>query len=242
MKNLSMRYLKGLIMEEISRGYYIKIVDVPQTPVDNKNNIVIVYHAPTQTFEACNKYRSSHKNKTEAIKKLKEKVDRMVVRKKETIEQIMQDEGYREIPYLCSEGKLTWLFGRNIKDRPITSDEWNKLEDILRSGKDFKQWAEQLFNEDIHNLTIHFHKNGLSLGEMHKEVAIIILNMAYNMGPTKFSKKKWPLFFKAIEEEDYENAAYEMVNSKWYTQVNTRAVRLVYSMSEIANEIKSEEK
>ena len=42
----------------------------------------------------------------------------------ETIEQIKIDEGYRAEPYLCSEGKLTWLYGRNIEDRPITDNEW----------------------------------------------------------------------------------------------------------------------
>lgn len=52
----------------------------------------------------------------------------------ETIEQIMNDEaGFRADIYLCTEGKRTWLYGRNIEDMPITPYEWGMLSKMLES-------------------------------------------------------------------------------------------------------------
>lgn len=64
------------MFESIEDGYYIKIVNVPQVPVDNNNSIVIVYHLASKMYETSNKLKSSHKNKEIALKRLKERVER----------------------------------------------------------------------------------------------------------------------------------------------------------------------
>ena len=38
---------------------------------------------------------------------------------------------------------------------------------------------------------------------------IVVTDMMYNMGPTKFTKEKWKNFFKAIDERDWKKAAQE---------------------------------
>ena len=156
----------------------------------------------------------------------------------ETIEQIKIDEGYRAEPYLCSEGKLTWLYGRNIEDRPITDNEWKKLIMLLSSGLNLKDWAGELFNYEIKILKKSLNGYAVYISHYPEEVGVIVLNMAYNMGLSRFNPKKWPKFFKAIREHDYEEAAKQMKNSKWYRQVGNRSRRLVDSMLRISREVK----
>ena len=126
----------------------------------------------------------------------------------ETIEQIKEDEGgYQADVYLCTAGKLTWLYGRNIEDRPITDSEWIWLSDILRQGRTQKEWADKLFNHEVDHLCIGLATHTIFLNDMPEEVRNIVLNMAYNMGLTKFNPTKWPNFFTAIKDRDWKLAA-----------------------------------
>jgi lysozyme len=52
--------------------------------------------------------------------------------------------------------------------------------------------------------------------------------MMFNIGKGRLSGFK--KMISAIEQGDYEKAAAEMVDSKWYNQVGYRAVRLVGMM------------
>jgi lysozyme len=57
--------------------------------------------------------------------------------------------------------------------------------------------------------------------------------MSFNMGPNRFSPTAWPNFFKAVREENWEQAAKQMENSKWFTQVGNRADRLIERMKNL---------
>ena len=148
----------------------------------------------------------------------------------ETIENIKTDEGYRAEPYICSEGKLTWLYGRNIDDRPITEDEWANLKLILYAGGDLKQWADCLFSQEVTLVDSDLLALGFNRIMHTDNVSNIVLNMAYNMGVTKFNPKKWPKFFKALADKDYKEAAEQMKDSRWYGQVGRRSGRLYKAM------------
>lgn len=56
----------------------------------------------------------------------------------------------------------------------------------------------------------------------------IIANMMFNLGIDKF--KGFVELIKAIKNKDYNKAADEMVNSKWYKEVKIRAKRLEREM------------
>tara|TARA_R100001460_G_scaffold4800_1_gene13427 strand:- start:3438 stop:3884 length:447 start_codon:yes stop_codon:yes gene_type:complete len=60
------------------------------------------------------------------------------------------------------------------------------------------------------------------------EVQEILINMMFNMGRTRLSKFK--KFIGALNEENYEEAANQMMDSRWYHQVGNRSVRLVERM------------
>ena len=61
-----------------------------------------------------------------------------------------------------------------------------------------------------------------------EEVQLIIANMMFNMGRPRLSK--FVGMRKAIEEKDWNRAADEMIDSRWYKQVTNRAERLVQRM------------
>ena len=64
-----------------------------------------------------------------------------------------------------------------------------------------------------------------------EEVQLIIANMCFNLGYPRLSKFKG---MKAgIDARDWDRAADEMVDSRWYRQVPNRAERLVQRMRAI---------
>lgn len=67
--------------------------------------------------------------------------------------------------------------------------------------------------------------------ELPDEAQLIIANMCFNLGYPRLSKFKG---MKAgVDARDWNRAADEMVDSRWYTQVPNRAERLVQRMRAI---------
>ena len=63
---------------------------------------------------------------------------------------------------------------------------------------------------------------------MPEEVKRIIANMMFNMGRPRLSKFKG--MKRGVDARDWNAAADEMVDSRWYRQVTKRAQRLVDRM------------
>ena len=67
--------------------------------------------------------------------------------------------------------------------------------------------------------------------ELPEEVQQIVANMMFNMGYGRLSKFKG---MKAgVDAKDWNKAADEMVDSRWYNQVTNRAQRLVDRMRQV---------
>ena len=64
-----------------------------------------------------------------------------------------------------------------------------------------------------------------------EEVQLIIANMMFNMGRPRLSKFK--KFIAAVAISNWQEAANQMVDSRWYRQVTNRADRLVNRMRSI---------
>ena len=58
--------------------------------------------------------------------------------------------------------------------------------------------------------------------------AKVVVDMRFNLGAAGF--RKFRKMIAALERDDYDTAADEMVDSAWYHQVGTRARRLVEMM------------
>lgn len=120
-------------------------------------------------------------------------------------EMIIRHEGLRLMPYTCTAGKLTIGIGRNIEDRGITDAE-----------------ARFMLQNDIQEITVGLVRFEwfINLSEVRRD---IIVNMAF-MGLGTFLKFK--KLIQALKDQDYEEAAYQMMESKWATQVGNRAIEL----------------
>ena len=123
------------------------------------------------------------------------------------MQELVRDEAVRLKPYRCTAGKLTIGVGRNIDDRGITNAE-----------------AMYLLNNDIaiceSELTAVL-PNWRELSDVRQRV---MLNMVFNLGRDRLSK--FAKFIACMKMSDFENAAKEMMDSAWATQVGQRAVRL----------------
>lgn len=129
---------------------------------------------------------------------------------KDIIEQLVLHEGLKKFPYKDTVGKLTIGVGRNLDDKGITTEEAKYL---LKN--DIRQLEKQLIEYD-------WFKN---LSRVRKK---IIVDMAFNLGLNGlFSFEN---MITEIKNNNYREAAEEMLDSKWSEQVGTRATRLAEMM------------
>ena len=126
-------------------------------------------------------------------------------------QQLQLHEGLRLKPYTWSAGTLTIGYGRNLDDVGITQDEADALlnHDIDRSV------------EDARDLVTNFDQ----LNEVRQAV---VVNMMFNLGKSRLSK--FVKMLNALEHDDFDRAADEMLDSKWARQVGNRAVELAQLM------------
>lgn len=125
--------------------------------------------------------------------------------------QLKIDEGVRRFPYLDTVGKWTLGCGRNISDNGLSMEEIAYLldNDITDAERDAR------------SLVVTFDK----LSEPRKAV---VVQMAFNLGRARLAGFK--RFLEAVRAEAWEQAAIEMLDSKWAAQVHDRAVRLAEKM------------
>jgi len=57
-----------------------------------------------------------------------------------------------------------------------------------------------------------------------EDIKRVLANMCFNLGITRLLK--FQKFLTAIEKQDWNTAAVEMMDSRWATQVGPRATRL----------------
>ena len=124
------------------------------------------------------------------------------------IPMLKRHEGFRSKPYLCTAQKTTIGYGRNLDDVGITEVEAEFLLkiDALQSITDV---------EDIFPAFRGFTEN--------RQISLI--NMMFNLGKTRFVK--FVNMIDAVNVEDWDRAALEAKDSRWYDQVGARAVELV---------------
>ena len=146
--------------------------------------------------------------------------------KEQLREEIAEDEGCKFEVYLDHLGLPTFGIGALIKDgdpecgQPVGTPV---DEDRVR----------QRFNLDI-AVTIEDCKVLYDdFDDLPEECQHIIANMMFNMGRPRLSKFKG---MKAgVDARDWNKAADEMVDSRWYDQVTNRAKRLVARMRALDN-------
>lgn len=139
--------------------------------------------------------------------------------------QLEVDEGTKKnssgqhISYNDTEGYLTGGIGHLMteEEKALYPEGTVIPEDVVN------KWFEEDLQEAVDDAD-----DFLGDGEYPDEVKQIVTNMAFNLGPNRL--KKFKKFKKALADGDWDAAADEMVDSKWYGQVKDRSKRLVARM------------
>jgi lysozyme len=84
--------------------------------------------------------------------------------------------------------------------------------------------VNELFDKDVSKFVEETKKVFPDLEDKPEEVQQVAINMCFNLGEPRLSKFK--KFIAAVNEENWETAAAEMLDSRWAQQVGERAVRL----------------
>ena len=128
------------------------------------------------------------------------------------LDMLILHEGLKLKPYKCTADKLTIGVGRNIEDIGITEEEAKLLleNDLNRILQEVEHWS--------------------FLENLNEPRQAVILDMVFNMGISRFNANTWVKTFAAIQDENFEEAANQMLDSKWANQVGQRAIRLSQMM------------
>ena len=128
------------------------------------------------------------------------------------LDMLILHEGLKLKPYKCTADKLTIGVGRNIEDVGITEEEAKLLleNDLNRILQEVEHWS--------------------FLEKLNEPRQAVILDMVFNMGISRFNANTWVKTFAAIQDENFEEAANQMLDSKWANQVGQRAIRLSQMM------------
>ena len=137
------------------------------------------------------------------------------------IEELKVDEGVIDEIYEDHLGFATFGVGHLILDR---EPEFGKP-----IGTPIpEERIRECLNNDIDIVCSELDRNvswWRGLGDNRQRV---LANMAFNLGLPRL--KNFKKFLAAMKAEDFETAAEEMMDSKWYQQVPNRAGRLVNRM------------
>lgn len=123
------------------------------------------------------------------------------------IEQLKVHEGVRQFPYVDTVGKLTIGVGHNLTDNGLSLP-------II----------DRLLIEDLEQIHVELDRNIPEWCDLSENRRMVLLNMGFNLGiPRLLTFRR---FLAALDREDYEVAAAEMLDSKWARQVGDRATEL----------------
>ena len=91
--------------------------------------------------------------------------------------------------------------------------------------------VDKAFEYDVQSVLTDCEKLYVQWEHLPEEAQLIVANMMFNMGLTRLSKFKG--MKRGVDARDWNQAADEMVDSRWYRQVTNRANRLVERMRQI---------
>lgn len=120
------------------------------------------------------------------------------------LSRIRRSEGFSRLPYKCPTGHLTIGYGHNL-EHGISAEaaEFILREDIERAERQVKDafvWWPKLTHARL----------------------FVLVDMCFNLGLTGL--KGFKKMLSALELDDYETAAKEMLASRWAAQVGKRAL------------------
>lgn len=121
---------------------------------------------------------------------------------------LVRHEGIRLNPYKDTVGKLTIGIGRNLDDTGISENE-----------------AYYLLSNDIDRAVVNLREIFKSFDTFTDDRQIALVDMMLNLGKGGFCGFR--NMINAIDNEDWNTASLEALDSKWANQVGNRAKEIV---------------
>lgn len=131
---------------------------------------------------------------------------------------VQYEEGFREKPYLCSEGYPT--VGTGIRIGPKGADLKNYEFTVPREVD--AVWLQYKLNECMRSM-LRNERISKAIGVLDEARTAVLVSMAYQMGVAGLAQFKNTL--SLIERKHFEDAAVAMLQSKWAKQTPNRAKR-----------------
>ena len=131
----------------------------------------------------------------------------------EVKEEIKACEGYVNKIYKCSEGFDTIFYGHKV----LPEDTYEH--DVEYS----KEIGEEVFEKDFQR-TLDAAERLIANRPINNTAKEVIINMVYQIGEGGVSKFKQ--MWKALDNEDYGEASFQMLDSLWAKQTPARAGKL----------------
>lgn len=124
------------------------------------------------------------------------------------VEMLKRHEGYRDKPYLCSQGFTTIGYGRNLDAVGITREE-----------------AQQMLEHDIYTAVVELDKYQwfMLLDKVRQDA---LTDFMFNVGAATFAQFK--LMIAALQKGDYQEASKQLLDSRYAKQVGDRAQEIAY--------------
>jgi len=141
--------------------------------------------------------------------------------------ELAEDEGCKYEIYLDHLGLPTFGIGHLITEND--PEHGKPVGTVVEQER-----VQAAFDLDIAVTVNDCHRLYKDFDDLPEEAQRVIANMMFNLGYPRLSKF---VGMKAgVDARDWNEAADQMVDSKWYTQVPNRARRLVTRMRSLAEE------
>ncbi len=139
-------------------------------------------------------------------------------------EELENDEGVKYEVYLDHLGYPTFGIGHLITDDDPECGASVGTE--VSSDR-----VQEAFDSDVESVLSDCERLYVQFEHLPEEVQLIVANMMFNMGYSRLSRFKG--MHRGVDAKDWQAAADEMVDSRWYNQVTNRADRLVVRMRSV---------
>lgn len=141
------------------------------------------------------------------------------------------NEGNKPRVYEDSKGNRTIGIGFNLEDegnRRFLKEEGIDINELFDGRELSDREIKILYNHSLRQAFEDAQKFDPNLAQRPEAARMAIVDMAFNLGLTRLNKFK--KMKAGLMNNDYQTAADEMVDSKWYKQVKSRGPRMVKVM------------
>jgi lysozyme len=148
--------------------------------------------------------------------------------KTETLEQMLsRHEGRKTVPYKCSAGHWTVGVGHNMDANPLPDDMALYL---MHHGEITEAMVDELLDQDIKTAVADCRRLYEGFDTFSEGRRNALIDFVFNVG--EGTARDFVMTRSAIELGNWDRAAKELQDSRWYKQVGNRGREIVQMIKE----------